>query len=108
MCVLENGLIKKGLKGPSIKYVRKIFRKTSISNPLICICTCAYQGVRKVSFFGKFCVRTYWMTPNEYDFILQALGLRQISLMCIKLISLFVNISQHHSNSTKAYINRQE
>ena len=34
----------------SIKYVRKIFRKNDISNPLIRIRRCAHQGVRKVSF----------------------------------------------------------
>ena len=37
-------------KGPSIKYVRKIFRKTNISNLMICTRTCAYQGVRNISF----------------------------------------------------------
>ena len=36
--------------GLSIKYVRKIFRKTNISNPR----TCAYQGVRNVSFSEYF------------------------------------------------------
>ena len=29
---------------------RQIFRKTNISNPLIRIRTCAYQGVRNISF----------------------------------------------------------
>ena len=38
------------LKGPSIKYVRKIFRKSNISNPMILTRTCAYQGVKNVSF----------------------------------------------------------
>ena len=46
-------------KGPSIKYVRKIFWATNISNLLIRTSppdthsppgTCAYQGVRDVSF----------------------------------------------------------
>ena len=37
-------------KGLSIKYASKIFRKTNISNPLIHTRTCAYQGVRNVSF----------------------------------------------------------
>ena len=40
--------------GSSIKYVRKIFRKTNISNPLIRTRTCAYQGVRNVSFPENF------------------------------------------------------
>ena len=35
---------------PFIKYVRKIFRKTNISNPLIRTRRCAYLGVRNVSF----------------------------------------------------------
>ena len=35
----------------SIKYVRKIFRKTNISNPLI---LCAYQGVRYNIFSENF------------------------------------------------------
>ena len=26
---------------------------------------CAYQGVRNISFLGKFSVLTKWMTPNE-------------------------------------------
>ena len=39
--------------GSSIKYVRKIFRKT-ISNPLIRTRTCAYQGVRNVNFAENF------------------------------------------------------
>ena len=42
------------LKGSSIKYVRKTFRKTNISNPLIRTCTCEYQGVRNVSFLENF------------------------------------------------------
>ena len=41
-------------KGPSIMYVRNIFRKTDISNPLIRTCTCAYQGVRNGSFSENF------------------------------------------------------
>ena len=44
------------VKGSSIKYVRKSFRKTNISNPLIRTCTrtCAYQGVRNASFSENF------------------------------------------------------
>ena len=41
-------------KGPSIKYVRKIFRKTNIANPLVRRRTCAYQGVKNVSFSENF------------------------------------------------------
>ena len=40
--------------GPSIKYVRKIFRRTIISNPLIRTCTSAYQGGKNVSLSGNF------------------------------------------------------
>ena len=39
---------------PSIKYARKIFRKTNISNPLIHTHTYAYQGIRNVSFSENF------------------------------------------------------
>ena len=41
-------------KGPSIKCVRKIFRKTKISTPLIRTRTFVYQGVRNVSFSENF------------------------------------------------------
>ena len=40
--------------GSFIKYIRKIFRKTNISNPLIRTHTCAYQGIRNVSFLENF------------------------------------------------------
>ena len=40
--------------GASIKDVWKMFRKTNISNPLIRIRTCAYEGVRNVSFSENF------------------------------------------------------
>ena len=36
--------------GPSIKYVRKIFRKTIISNPLLRKSTCAYWVAKNISF----------------------------------------------------------
>ena len=39
---------------PFIKYVRKIFRKTNISNPLIRTRTWAYQGARNVSISENF------------------------------------------------------
>ena len=35
---------------PFIKYARKIFRKINICNPLTRTRTCAYKGVRNVSF----------------------------------------------------------
>ena len=41
----------------SFLYVRKIFRETDISDPLIRTRTCAYQRVRNISFCGKICVR---------------------------------------------------
>ena len=41
-------------KGPSIKYVYKIFRRTNISNPLMRTRMRAYQGVRNVSFSANF------------------------------------------------------
>ena len=52
--------------GPSIKYVRKFFRKTNISNPLIRTRTCAYQGVRNVSFSENFAyVLNGWLHPSK-------------------------------------------
>ena len=45
--MIENGEYKGYVSeslGSSIKYVRKISRKTNISNPLIRTRTCAYQG----------------------------------------------------------------
>ena len=59
-------------KGPSIKYVRKIFQKTNISNPLIRTRTCVYQEVRNVSFSENFAyglnewppMNMYWSTPH--------------------------------------------
>ena len=45
----------------SIEYVRKFLRNTNISYPLICIRTCAYQGVRNISFLENFAyVRNEW------------------------------------------------
>ena len=40
--------------GPSVKYVRKISRKTKISNSLIRTLMCAYRGVRNVSLSENF------------------------------------------------------
>ena len=55
-CVLkmDDPLQSLCIKGPFIHYVRKIFRKTNISNPLIRTHTCAYQGVTNVSFSENF------------------------------------------------------
>ena len=43
------------------------FKKTKhvkfISSPVICTCTCAYQGGRKCSFLGKFGVICFLETP---------------------------------------------
>ena len=41
-------------KEPFIKYVRTIFQKTNIPNPLRRTRSCAYQGVRNVSFSESF------------------------------------------------------
>ena len=49
----------------SIWYIRKIFRKTNISYPLIRTHTCTYPGVRNVSFLVYFCIRNKWMIPNQ-------------------------------------------
>ena len=50
----------------SIKYVRKIFRKTDTSYPLIRTPTCAYHEVRSVSFSEDFAY-----VLNELSFIFQ-------------------------------------
>ena len=49
----KTSLVKASL-GSFIKYVRKIFRKTNISIPLIGTRTSAYQGVKNVSFTENF------------------------------------------------------
>ena len=54
--IIISGSLTKKLhqQGSSIQYVRKLFRKTNISYPLIRIRTCVYQGVRNVSFLDNF------------------------------------------------------
>ena len=42
----------------------KFSEKTNISYHLIRTRTSAYQGVKNVSFLGKFCIRKKWMIPN--------------------------------------------
>ena len=52
-CLIKQSCICKGTwkcKGSSTMYVHKISQKSNISNPLIHTRTCAYQGVRNVSF----------------------------------------------------------
>ena len=49
----------------STKYLRKIFRKTNISNPLISTRTSAYQGDRNVTFAENFAyVLNGWPLPS--------------------------------------------
>ena len=50
--------------GSSIQHVRKIFRKNNISYPLI--------RTPKCWFFGKFCIRTKWMTPFKISQLLSS------------------------------------
>ena len=52
-CIRNNDVLAVS-KGSSIKYARKIFQKTNISNPLIRTRTCAFLGVRNVSFSENF------------------------------------------------------
>ena len=54
-------------KGSSIKYVRKIFRKTNISNLLIGTRTCAYQGVRDISFSWNFAYVLNWCPQRTLE-----------------------------------------
>ena len=48
-----------------IQYVRKIFRKSTISYPLMRIRTSAFQRIN-VKFLGKICVRTKWIISLYY------------------------------------------
>ena len=48
------------IRDHSFSAYAKFFRKTNISYPL----KSAYQRVRNVTFSGKFCVRTKWMTSD--------------------------------------------
>ena len=67
-CITEK-LVGNKAKGSTSKRVyqenkaRKIFRKTNISYPLILTRTCAHQGGKKCSFFGKFGVLCFPETP---------------------------------------------
>ena len=64
---VKKGIIGvKWIKGSFINYVRKIFRKTNISTPLICTRTCAYQGVRNVSFSENFAYVLYGCPQTTY------------------------------------------
>ena len=51
---IDDIFMKNMIMGSSIKYIRKIFRKTSISNSLIRTPTYTYQGGRNVSFSENF------------------------------------------------------
>ena len=55
-------------KGWFIQYVRKIFQKTNIFDTLTRTRTCAYQGVRFVSFLKI--LRTYKINDPWYDKLL--------------------------------------
>ena len=58
--------------GPSIKYVRKIFRKTNISTPLIRTRTSAYQGIRNISFSETFAyVLNGWPLGRNSNIVLK-------------------------------------
>ena len=50
----DSNFDKQNWKGLSIYYLCKSFRKTNISDPLIRPSSCAYQGVKNVSFPEKF------------------------------------------------------
>ena len=47
-------VMKRAFKGSFIYYVRKLFRKSNISYPLIRTRMCAYQGVGNVTFSENF------------------------------------------------------
>ena len=61
--------------GLLISYVRKIFRKTNISYPLIRTHTYAYQGVRNFSFSEYFaCVLNEWFQTIVLSFSLMGIS----------------------------------
>ena len=73
-CKVRSRPCMKGLGinyGSSIKFVREIFRKTNISNPLILTSTCAYQGVRKVSFSENFAYVLNGLPFMTFSYIFQ-------------------------------------
>ena len=78
-----------------IKYVRKIFRKTNISKPLIRTNTFAYQGVRDVSFSENFAYVLKVDCPQEKSNLKTTSNNYQITMflfvclfVCLKKVSL--------------------
>ena len=84
--------------GSFIYYIHKIFRKTKFVNPLICTRTCAYHGVRNVSFSENFCVSTKWMNPFVMLTTLQ-LSVNEFFHVCLRIHELDGNFIQ--TNNTK-------
>ena len=83
-------------QGPSIKYVRKIFRKTNISNTLIRTHTCAYQEVRNVIFSENFAyVLVGWFPKQDSEY---SSGIGKSSKLFMKLIKYHI---QTKLNSNK-------
>ena len=68
---VENWALFRSLtKGSSKLYVRKIFQKSDITSPLIPTHTCAYQGVKNVSFSEKFaCVLPRWFLTKTLFYV---------------------------------------
>lgn len=66
----ELGTFLKFDQGLSKLYVRKIFQKSDITSPLIPTHTCAYQGVKNISFSEKFaCVLPRWFLTKTLFYV---------------------------------------
>ena len=82
-------------KGSFIKYVRKSFRKTNNSKPLIRTHTFAYQGVRDISFSENFAYVLKVDCPQEKSNFKTTSNNYQITMflfvclfVCLKKVSL--------------------
>ena len=84
-------LTNKRRRGSSIKYVRKIFRKTDISNPLIRRRTCTYQGVKNVSFSEDFAYLLNGWPPANFLLLPGILNTYRSWNMIAGWISIFLN-----------------
>ena len=77
-----------------IWYVRKIFRKTNVSYLLIRTPTCAYQGVRNVSFSKNFAyVLNGWPHTSYLPFLLWLSPLTHLQSFLLKF-SLYSELAE--------------
>ena len=92
-------------RGSSIKYVSKICRKSYVSYLWYAhVCTCAYQGVRDVTFFDKFCVRTLSIAPNSVFSDGLMTHLQTVILSIFREESLFDSAANYKTKCVRALI----